>query len=83
MAAGIRQRHGLKCKGGRCSCPWEAAVYVARDGKKRRETFPTKAAAAAWRRDSLSAVYQGRMRAPTGQPWERPRARGSRAQSAV
>ncbi len=38
-----------------------------RDGRKIRSTFPTKAAALAWRRDGLSAVQNGRMRAPTGQ----------------
>jgi integrase len=66
-ATGIRQRHGLKCNGkGRCGCPWEASVYSVRDEKKLRQTFPTKAAALAWRRDSLSAVQNGRMRAPTG-----------------
>ena len=42
-------------------------VYSKRDGKKIRKTFPTKAAAVAWRDDSLSAVRQRRMQAPTGQ----------------
>ncbi len=68
MMAGIRQRHGNGCKGGKaCPCPWRAEVYSVRDGTKIRKTFPTKAAAVAWRRDSLSAVQNGRMRAPTGQ----------------
>ncbi len=68
MATGVRQRHGLKCNGkGRCDCPWEASVYSVKDEKKLRKTFPTRAAAIAWRRDSVSAVQQGRMRAPTGE----------------
>src|SRR5689334_22006988 len=65
MAAGIRQRHGRKCRGGRCSCPWEAAVYSKRDGKKIRKQLPSKAAAVAWRADSTVAVRKKLMRAPT------------------
>ena len=66
-ATGLRQRHGLNCSGGRCGCSWEASVYSVKDEKKVRKAFPTRAAAVAWRRDSLSAVQQGRMRAPTGE----------------
>jgi integrase len=65
MAAGIRQRHGRNCKGGRCQCSWEAFVYSKRDGKKIRKTFPTQAAAKAWRADSAVAVRKMLMRAPT------------------
>jgi integrase len=65
MAAGIRQRHGRKCRGGRCSCPWEAWVYSKRDSKKIGKCFPTKAAAASWREDSRSAVRRRTLRAPT------------------
>jgi integrase len=68
MAAGIRQRHGLKCGGkGRCSCPWEAFVYSKADAKKIRKSFPTRAAAVAWRDDSRSAVRNQTMRAPTSE----------------
>jgi integrase len=71
MAAGIRQRHGLRCNGkGRCSCPWEASVYSKHDGKKIRRTFPTKAAAVGWRDDSRSAVRRQLMRAPTSETHE-------------
>jgi hypothetical protein len=49
MAAGIRQRHGNRCTGGRCKCPYEASVFSSRDGKKIRKTFPTMAAVKAWR----------------------------------
>jgi integrase len=66
MATGVRQRHGLNCnRKGRCDCPWEASVYSKRDAKKIRKTFPTKAAAVAWRDDSRSAVRKGSMSAPT------------------
>jgi integrase len=66
MMAGLRQRHGLNCNGkGRCSCPWRAEVYSARDGKKIRKAFPTRAAAVAWREDSRSAVRKRTLRAPT------------------
>ncbi len=63
---GVRQRHGRACNArGRCSCPWEGSVYSKRDGKKIRSTFPTKAAAVAWRDDSRSAVRNRTMRAST------------------
>ncbi len=65
MAAGIRQRHSRNCKGGRCQCSWEAFVYSKRDGKKIRKTFPTLAAARAWRQESTVAVHKMLMRAPT------------------
>ena len=66
MAAGITQRHGRGCGGkGRCACPWQASVFSRRDGKKLRRNFPTKAAAQAWRSDSLSAARRGELRAPT------------------
>jgi integrase len=64
---GLRQRHGNGCKQpkGGCKCPWEAAVYSKRDEKKLRKTFPTQAAAAAWRSDSSSAVRRKILRAPS------------------
>ena len=65
MAQSMRHRHGNRCKGGRCSCPWEASVYSKQDGKKIRKTFPTKAAAKAWREEKLGAVRRGEVRAPT------------------
>jgi integrase len=65
MAAGIRQRHGRGCRAqGRCKCPYEASVYSKRDGKKIRKTFPSLAAATAWRDDARSAVRRHRLRAP-------------------
>lgn len=65
MAAGIRQRHGTNCRGGRCQCSWEVFVYSKRDGKKIRKTFPTQAAARTWRQESSVAVRKMLMRAPT------------------
>ncbi len=70
MAAttGIRQRHGRGCKRkSRCECPYEASVYSKRDGKKIRKSFPTPAAAKAWRDDKRSAVRRGEVCAPTGE----------------
>lgn len=64
-AAGVRQRHGRACaQSGRCKCPYEAFVYSKRDGKKIRKTFPTLAAAVAWRHDAAGAVRRNRLRAP-------------------
>ena len=66
MATGVRQRHGNGCNGkGRCDCPWRAEVYSKRDGRKLRKTFPTQAAAKAWRADKLAAANRGKLRAPT------------------
>jgi integrase len=65
-ATGLEQRHGGRCSGrGRCDCPWRASAYSKADGKKVRKTFPTKAAAKAWRDDKLSAARRGELRAPT------------------
>ncbi len=46
-------------------CPYEAFVYSKRDHKKIRKTFPTQAAAKAWREDAKPAVRKNAMRAPT------------------
>jgi integrase len=65
IAAGIRQRHGRGCKQtGRCKCPYEASVYSKRDSRKIRKTFPTQAAATAWRDDAKGAVRRNTLRAP-------------------
>ncbi len=66
MATGVRQRHGRECNGnGRCKCPYEAFVYSKRDRKKIRKTFPTHAAAQAWRDDAKTAVRKRTLRAST------------------
>jgi integrase len=65
---GIRPRHREGCRspeGGRCSCSpaYEAWAFDAREGRKLRRTFPTLAAAKAWRADATRAVRVGTMRA--------------------
>jgi len=69
---GVRKRHGAKCKGRRCSCPWQAEVYSRREQRKIRKLFSTRAAAIAWRREesvTRGAVSQERSpREPLGDP---------------
>jgi len=69
VATGIRQRHARSCghPGAACSCrpTWEASVYLAREDRKIRKTFPTLAAAKAWRADAASAASRGKLRAPS------------------
>jgi integrase len=63
-ATGIRQRHGNRCTGGRCSCPWEASVYSKADAKKLRKSFASRAEALEWQHESRPAVRKKIMRAP-------------------
>jgi integrase len=76
MATGIVKRHSRGCLrasregAAKCVCAkgairYEAWVYSRREGKKIRKSFPTEAAAKAWRADSTSAVRKGTMKAPT------------------
>jgi integrase len=70
MADGIRRRHSARCSlraGRRCDCGagWEASVFSARDGKKIRRSFPTRAAAKAWRAEALAGLRRGTIRPPT------------------
>ncbi len=61
MATGIRQRHGRSCEHKpHCSCPWEAGVYSATDGRKIRKTFPTYVEAVAWRSDARGSLQAAR-----------------------
>lgn len=67
---GVVERHAKKCprrddERGRCTCvpSFEAWVWSAHDNRKIRRGFPTAAAARSWRRDALSAVANGKMRA--------------------
>ncbi|HLL92418.1 MAG TPA: tyrosine-type recombinase/integrase [Solirubrobacteraceae bacterium] len=65
---GLQQRHRSGCSGkGRCDCPWRASVYSAADERQIKRTFPSKAAALAWREDSRGAVRRRELRAPTGE----------------
>lgn len=68
--AGIRVRHSRNCAvgdGGSCKCrpSYEAFVFSRRDDRKIRKTFPSLAAAKAWRADAAVALRKGTMRAPT------------------
>jgi integrase len=54
MSTGIRKRGDS----------YEAWVYLKREGKKVRKTFPTEAAAKSWRNEALVASAQGGLRAP-------------------
>ena len=69
---GIRVRHSRSCPAAtspdaRCKCPpsYEAFVFSVRDGKKLRKSFPSLAAAKAWRHDASTSVRKGTMRAPS------------------
>jgi integrase len=67
---GIVVRHSRGCTERRANdCPckpsFEAWVWSRRDDRKIRKTFATLAAAKGWRRDELSAVANGKRRAPT------------------
>lgn len=70
MAEGIRARHSRSCRthdGGRCNCQpsYEAFVYLKREDRKLRRTFPSQAEAKAWRADALAASSRGQLRTPT------------------
>ena len=64
---GLRARHSRSCgaPGARCTCSpsWEAWAYDRRTGRKIRKTFPTQAAAKAWRVEATTAVRKGALRA--------------------
>jgi hypothetical protein len=54
MTSGIRKRGGS----------YEASVYLKREGRKLRRTFPTQAAAKAWRAEAMTAANKGALRSP-------------------
>ena len=67
---GVVLRHARGCRlrqGGRCSCTptYQAQVWSARERKTIRKTFPTLAAARAWRQESQVALRQGTLRSPS------------------
>ncbi|MEK6271480.1 MAG: tyrosine-type recombinase/integrase [Actinomycetota bacterium] len=55
MATGIRKRGDS----------YEAAVYLKREDRKLRRTFPTLAAAKSWRNEAATAATKGVLRTPT------------------
>lgn len=68
--AGITVRHSRPCMsrtGGECSCrpTYQGHVWSWREEKRIRKTFPTLAAARAWRHEALVALDRGIMKAPT------------------
>jgi integrase len=78
---GIVTRHALTCpashdQAARCKCTpsYQAHVWSARENKRIRKTFPTLAAAKAWRSETVVALRRGTMRAPTAttlrQAWD-------------
>ena len=54
MPTGIRKR----------GASYEASVYLKREGRKLRRTFPTLAGAKAWRAEAVTAANRGALRAP-------------------
>jgi integrase len=67
---GIAVRHRTRCAtrhGGTCNCQpgYQAQAWSARDNTPIRKTFPTLAAARAWRSDAQTALRRGTLRAPT------------------
>jgi len=66
---GIEVRHARGCPGVRdeavCSCrpSFRVSVWIPRERRRIRKTFPTLAAAKAWRIDSLSALSRGEISA--------------------
>lgn len=57
---GCPAKDGERC---RCNAGWEASVYLAREGRKKRRTFKSKAEARSWLIDSEQAAKQGTLRA--------------------
>src|SRR5690348_3464379 len=68
---GIEIRHVRSCaanRGGKCSCQpkYRAEAWSARDGRRLRKTFPTLAAAKAWRQDAAVAIRRGTLAVSAG-----------------
>ena len=67
---GIQLRHSRRCPAngvGGCACTptYQAQVWSPRDRKPIRKTFPTLAAARAWRQESQVAIRRGTLGAPS------------------
>jgi integrase len=68
---GIEIRHSKKCRSRqdqqRCNCrpTYQAHVWSNRDRRRIRRTFPSLAAAKAWRRDAQIALERGVIQAPS------------------
>ena len=60
----IQIRHKGNCaslRGGNCNCnpAYKAEIWIAHESRKVRRSFPTLAAARAWRHDALAALRKG------------------------
>jgi len=67
---GIEVRHARSCRsggGGRCNCSpsYRANVFLKREGKLVRRSFPTREQALEWRAEALLAARRGSLRAPS------------------
>lgn len=67
---GITIRHSRRCasRGGRsCNCrpAYQAQAYSRKDRKTLRRSFPTLAAAKAWRSEAQTAIRRGTLRGPS------------------
>jgi integrase len=67
---GITVRHQSRCAardGRECNCrpTYQAQAYSRRDSKTLRKTFPTLAAAKAWRSEAQTAIRHGTLRGPS------------------
>jgi hypothetical protein len=65
---GIEVRHAASCRslaGGRCDCDptYRASVWSTRERRRLRKSFPSRAAAKAWRQDAAGAVRRRELRA--------------------
>jgi integrase len=61
---GVQVAHKRSCasrEGGDCNChpSYKAEIWIAHESRKIRRSFPTLAAARAWRHDALSALRKG------------------------
>jgi integrase len=68
---GIDTRHTRTCRsksGGRCNCDPTYRARIHRDGKRIVRTFPTMAAARAWREDAAVALRERSYRHPAATP---------------
>src|SRR5262245_44938071 len=67
---GIEKRHSRRCRsrdGGRCDChpSYRAWVWDPRKTERVRKTFPTLAAAKAWRADATTQINRGKRITPS------------------
>jgi integrase len=64
---GIYVRHSKTCTGSRCNCQpsYQAHVWSQREGKRIRRHFKSPSAAKQWRREALTALELGMLRAPS------------------